>query len=340
MGAPRRRLAIPAAGLLAALAVALGALGATREAAAAPAPQVDCANYGRMLTPGSVASRAMASYCGLTPATVAAGPTPVVHDAGPELAALEDEIREAVAGYWLDGNYAVAVTDLQTGETIEVNGNQRQLAGCSINFFVMLQTMIERERGVLTAAQTDTLLRTTVHFSDPVTARQLYTLVGDGSLRDGVAATRDLVRALGLKGTVLDHAPLFLDAASLGASDNYLTATDANRALAQLWWGGVLPEAARDTLLDTMSDVKPGLNYLTAYGTGGTVSHKNGFFPVPAGGWWVDNDIGLVRFERDGVTYAYAISFLSERVHEKYGSLALFRPISELVWAYFDRTYP
>ncbi|MEZ4503989.1 MAG: serine hydrolase [Dehalococcoidia bacterium] len=341
MRAPGRRLAVPlAAALAAALALTLGTLGTSPEADAAPNPQVDCANFTSMLAPGSLAARTMASYCGVVPAVASAGPMPVIHEAGPDLAALEREIRSAVDDYWVDGNYAVAVTDLQTGETIEVNGNRRQLAGCSINFFVMLQTMIERERGALTAAETDTLLRTTVHFSDPVAARQLYTMIGDGSLRAGVKETRDLVRALGLKSTVLDHAPLFLDAASLGSSDNFLTAADANRALAQLWWGGVLPEASRDKLLDTMSDVKPGLNYLTGYGTGGVVSHKNGFFPVPAGGWWVDNDIGLVRFERDGVTYAYAISFLSERVPEKYGSLSLFRPISELVWDYFDRTYP
>jgi hypothetical protein len=62
-----------------------------------------------------------------------------------------------------------------------------------------------------------------------------------------------------------------------------------------------------------MTEVKVGLNYLTAYGPGVPVNHKNGFFPA-LDGWYVDNDIGIVRFERDGRQLAYAISFFSQRV--------------------------
>lgn len=336
---------LPFAILLAVAAASLAAvLGLVTAGAQGAEGAIDCSNYRAVFAAGTVEARHLDAYCGVTagppglPAST--GEAPVLREAAPGLQALEREIGERVAAYHLDGNYAVAVTDLQTGETIEVGGHRQQLAGCSINFFVMLQATIEQTQGRLTSDQIDTLVHTTVRYSDPAAARSLYELVGDGELLPGIRETRSLIGQLGLRDTQLDHAPLYLSAASVARADNFLTASDANQALAMLWWGQILPEQQRDALLDTMADVKPGLNYLTGYGTGGTVSHKNGFFPVPAGGWWVDNDIGIVRFERNGETYAYAISFLSERVHEKYGSLSLFRPISELVWDYFDRTYP
>jgi hypothetical protein len=341
VGLARLPLAL-AIGLLSILVAA--SIGVASAAAEDTDGTVTCANYRATFESGTVEARHMDAHCralfAAGPPTLPAGAAaPELAEPGPALAALEREIAERVEAYHLDGNYAVAVTDLQTGETIEVGGHRRQLAGCSINFFVMLQASIDEMRGQLTSSQIDSLLHTTVHYSDPVSARKLYELAGDGELLSGIRETRSLIWSLGLRDTRLDHAPLFISAASIARTDNHFSAADANRALAMLWWGQILPVAERDKLLDTMADVKPGLNYLTAYGTGGTVSHKNGFFPVPSGGWWVDNDIGIVRFEQDGETYAYAISFLSERVHEKYGSLSLFRPISELVWEYFDRTY-
>jgi hypothetical protein len=87
-----------------------------------------------------------------------------------------------------------------------------------------------------------------------------------------------------------------------------------------------------------MTDVKPGLNYLTAYGTGGTVSHKNGF--LPDGASWVDNDAGIVRFERGGVEIAYAITFLSEGVPTKYADIPLGQELSVMAWEHFATTYP
>ena len=47
-----------------------------------------------------------------------------------------------------------------------------------------------------------------------------------------------------------------------------------------------------------------------------------------------------MRFERGGVEYAYAISFFSDFVVEKYGDIPVAQEISQLAWAYFDQTYP
>jgi hypothetical protein len=138
---------------------------------------------------------------------------------------------------------------------------------------------------------------------------------------------------------VIDHPPSY-PVYSLGVStDNWITARDANAALAALYRGEILSDPRRVDLLERMTNVKDGLNYLTAYGTGGTVSHKNGFFPI-GDGTWVDNDVGIVRFERDGREYAYAISFLSDYVATKYGDIPLFQRLSRLAWDYFDAAYP
>ena len=94
----------------------------------------------------------------------------------------------------------------------------------------------------------------------------------------------------------------------------------------------------RDYLLDKMTGVKPGLQYLIPAGVSyGTVSHKNGFSWVPSG--WIDNDIGIVMFDSGGVTYAYAISFYTQDVPTKYDDIPLGQAVSSMVWQYFANRY-
>jgi hypothetical protein len=53
----------------------------------------------------------------------------------------------------------------------------------------------------------------------------------------------------------------------------------------------------------------------------------------------VDNDIGIVIFERNGVRYAYAISFFTQNVPSKYADIPLGQAVSRLVWQYFQAKY-
>ena len=343
---------------LALVAALLGSQLAFPSATSAQQPRVDCDNYLEVFERTSVEARHIASVCGddLEPpeqATPAPSPSPVPGDdprsgstapggsadLDAAFAALEGEIQERVDAYEVPGEYAIAVTDLQTGEAISIHGDRLQLAGCSINIFAVLQATLDAQRGVYPESRVGELIQTTVHFSSATHARDLYRIAGNGDTLAGVREARELVGALGLTRTVLDHAPGYYASGSLANRNNYMTAREANSALAQLWAGEVLTPEWRDYLLAKMGNIKPGLNYLTAYGIGGVSSHKNGFFPAASGDWWVDNDIGIVQFERGGQTYAYAISFFSQRVPVKYGSLSLFQPISELVWAYFDAKY-
>jgi hypothetical protein len=117
-----------------------------------------------------------------------------------------------------------------------------------------------------------------------------------------------------------------------------LTANETNRALTAVYEARVLEPAWRDYLLGKMMGVKPGLQYLIPAGVGGgVVAHKNGFFAEYSG--WVDNDAGIVLFDRGGRRYAYAISFFTESVPYKYADIPLGQTVSSLVWQYFSSRY-
>lgn len=253
------------------------------------------------------------------------------------------------------GQYAFAVTDLQTGETVGINLNQAHYTGCTVSFFALLQGTIDVQNGDLAEPDVGELISKTVWSSSAYSARELYGLVGsiaperdwtsehfreDGSdVVSGVGRVADLIKQLELHETILDHPPAY-GSESLGvSSNNWTTVTDMNHALAAFYGGDLLTEEWRDYLLDKMTAVKPGLNYLTSIGPNVPVSHKNGFFPTSAG-WYVDNDIGIVRFERDGEQYAYAISFYSQRVPNKYDDLPLGQALSVATWNFFQQRYP
>lgn len=325
------------------LALGVGAFVASPARASAEEPRVDCGNYREHFAPGSVVARRFAEVCGDDVERPAPAPAPVPTPPparNVEFEQLRATIAERIAGYRIAGQYAVAVTDLQTGEAMSVGGDRLQLAGCSINFFVLMQAALDVQRGRYPEARVGDLIQNTAYYSSATRGLDLYAVVGNGDAFAGIRTVRGLIASMGLGRTVLDHAPGYISTGSVARSDNYMTADESNRALAKLWAGSVLAPEWRDYLLAKMGNIKPGLNYLTAYGIGGVSSHKNGFFPVPSGGSsWVDNDIGIVRFERSGVTRAYAISFFSQQVTQKYGSLGLFQPISELVWEYFNRKY-
>jgi hypothetical protein len=251
---------------------------------------------------------------------------------------LQERMAGAIAAYGVPGRYAIAVTDLQAGHTIGVNAGRSHYSGCVMNLFVILSVYRDLEAGLYAPELVDHLVAETLWSSNASTALLLYGITGGGDTVAGVAKVGALLRELGLEEMLIDHPPAF-GQYSLGIDpDNWLTAEAMNRALAALYHGTALSEPWRGRLLEAMTKVKPGLNYLTAYGAGGVVSHKNGFFPYERG--FVDNDAGIVRFERGGTEYAYAITFLSEDVPWKYGDIALGQQLSKMAWAYFDAAYP
>ncbi|OAI42163.1 hypothetical protein AYO38_03195 [bacterium SCGC AG-212-C10] len=266
--------------------------------------------------------------------------SPIEPQPGAGMLELQATLREMRDSYPEDGHFSIAVTDLQTGEMISVSGDRLQLSGCVMNYFVLLQTVRDIQEGRLDFDDDiDWMIRYTIEHSDAATAQELFAIAGDGDPVRGVARVSALIHEdLGLDDVVIDHPPAFGDDTVGVDNDNWVTAREMNRAMAQLYHGQSLDEEWTAYLLDAMTGVYYGLNYLIAYGNDGVTSHKNGFFPYEHG--YVDNDTGIVRFERNGREYAYAVTFLSEGVGELYADIWLGRAMMEEIWAYFDATYP
>jgi len=257
---------------------------------------------------------------------------------GQDMLDLQAAMQAAVDAYWVPGVYAVAVTDLQTGETVSVRGRERQLSGCSMNLFVLYQVAADVAAGLYPLETVDTLVRATTWSSNAKTARDLFLVVGQGDGVEGVKRVQALIASLELQDVLIDHPPAFHEH-SLGIDfNNYVTAESMNRALAALWAGEVVNGEMRDYLLNVLVEVKPGLNYLTAVVPEGTVSHKNGFFLGSNG--YVDNDVGIVRLQRGDKEYAYAVSFLSEQVPSEYGDVHLGQQLGALAYEVMAARYP
>lgn len=253
------------------------------------------------------------------------------------MAALQTELQRLVNATKVGGDYAVAVTDLQTGDTISVNGDRPHLAACSVNLFVLMQAMLDLQSGRVREEQVGTLMARTIFASNAVTAYSLYGVLGDGDVLRGVRRVTTLINRLGMKDTILDHPPGFARP-SVGINpNNWTTALDMNRGLKAIWDGPILETKWRDDFLERLVKVKPGLNYLTAV-VPGEVSHKNGFFQA-SDRTYVDNDSAIVRFTHEGREYAYAITFLSQWVPTKYADVPLGQSLAMTTWAFFQDRY-
>jgi beta-lactamase family protein len=255
----------------------------------------------------------------------------------PDMLGLRDEIAAAVADSPI--NTAVAITDLRTGETVDVNGSQPRLPGCTINLFALFQAVSDLEVGAYLESSVGDTIGQTINRSDPILARGLTRdFVGGGDLVRGMSRVNNFMHGLGMTSTFMDHAPAFPEESYLGMRDNSITALDSNRGLQALWGDRVLNPWWRVYFLDKMTLVKPGLNYLIPAGVSAsaTVSHKNGFLWSEG---WADNDIGIVWFERGGQRYGYAISFFTQAVPQKYDDIPLGQQISSLAYQWFVGRY-
>jgi hypothetical protein len=235
-------------------------------------------------------------------------------------------------------NVAVAITDLQTGETVDVNGHDVRLPGCTINLFALFATVQTLQAGRYAEPVAGDLIGQTINRSDPITARRLMKdWVGEGNLYLGMTRTQDMMRSLGMNDTLLDHPPAFPHESMFGGINNRITARDANRGLEALWNGQVVSDGWRDYMLQKMTLVKPGLQYIIGSSGGGAVrSHKNGFLWEQG---WADNDIGIVWFNRGGQRYGYAISFYSQNLRGKYDAIPIAQTVAAQAYAWFVGRY-
>ncbi|MEO6397364.1 MAG: serine hydrolase [Tepidiformaceae bacterium] len=259
--------------------------------------------------------------------------------APPEMATLRTSLQSAINRFPVSGAYAIAVTDLQTGKSVDVKGDSYQLSGCIMNIFVLVSALLDVQQGAYSLDDVSQTIAATIWSSNTVTARTLYRKTGGNNLAAGVRKVGRLINErMGMVNTLIDHPPGY-PAETLGRDpNNWISANDTNRGLVALWNGTILHDPYRVYLLDALVEVSPTLNYLLAYNPHGRVSHKNGWLFEDGG--WVDNDAGIVRFVKDGKEYAYAITFMSQDVDQFKAEVPLGQQLARITWDWFNANYP
>ena len=258
--------------------------------------------------------------------------------AGPDMAMVERRAQLIVreSGY----NITVSITDLNTGVTAAVGGDAIRYPGCTLNMLVLASVVRDVQQGAYPLEQVDDAILYTIRNSSAERARDLLMLTGGGTVAGGVAKMNAFAKELGMVNILFDHAPQFEDDYSAFGRANVTTANEMNHFLGLLWGAKFLSPEWSQYLLEKMTHVKPGLNYLIQAGVpanaAAVVGHKNGYFQTYAGDW-VDNDVGVVWSTDPANPYAYAISLYMHDLPEQFGpEIFTGQRLSSLAWNWFD----
>jgi hypothetical protein len=258
--------------------------------------------------------------------------------ASPEMLSLRDQLADQIQAYReVTGGIevAIAVTDLQTGGTISVDGNAPHKTGCAINMFALLAVVGEFEAGRADPQSVAYNIRVGIGGSYPPEVRRFLDAVFPSYL-DAVARVQEMMRSWGMVLSEFHQVPFY----PTGTGINRLTALEVNMVLAKLYRGELFnPEWTAYTLA-RLREISPGLNYILPgqLPWSATVAHKIGYYWDGDG--WVNNDVGIVTFTgQDGKEKAYAISYLSQKARTEYTGYSFGARLSGIVWDWFEAKY-
>lgn len=276
------------------------------------------------------------------PTAPAAQPTP--EPTPPPSAGLE-ELRGQLAGLidsWA-GEHAVSVTDLQTGQTIAVNGDSPKLAACTVKIAIMMAVAQDIEAGRYSEGDVATLVQAAMGPSYTPPARELLQIVGDGDIGAGIRRVNEIMWSLGATKSILTHPPGYYweeygYATSHGTSENRLTTDDLNLILSKLYRGEALSPWATEYVLKSMTIAPDWMDtpLRSSLPAGARLYHKIGQLYEPENTW---NDAGIVVFERGGQRYAYAISYLGSYGPTWQDAYTHETTLANLTWQHFNATY-
>ncbi|HEY0733858.1 MAG TPA: serine hydrolase [Herpetosiphonaceae bacterium] len=276
------------------------------------------------------------------PTAPAADPTP--EPTPPPSAGLE-ELHRQLAGLidgWA-GEHAVSVTDLQTGQTIAVNGDSPKLAACTVKIVIMMAVAQDIEAGRYSEADVASLVQAAMGPSYTPPARELLQIVGDGDIGAGIRRVNEIMWSLGATKSILTHPPGYYweeygYATSHGTSENRLTTDDLNLILSKLYRGEALSPWATDYVLKSMTIAPDWMDtpLRSSLPAGARLYHKIGQLYEPENAW---NDAGVVVFERGGQSYAYAISYLGSYGATWQDSYTHETTLANVTWQHFSATY-
>ena len=249
---------------------------------------------------------------------------------------LQTEMNSLI-GSWA-GQNAVSVTDLQTGQTISVNGSRPQLAACTIKIPIMMVLAQDIEAGHYTAAEVEPYVLSAMGPSNTPPARELISYIGGGDIGVGINRINELMQTIGMVHSVIAHPPGYSWESYGYGDENLLTSDDLNLLLTKLYRGEALSPWATSYVLWSMSLAPDWVNQSLGGPLPDDVQlyHKFGQLYEPENTW---NDGGVAVFQRNGRTYAYVISYLGsygESWQEAYDHA--YR-VSAAAWSYFNLAY-
>src|SRR3990170_1199312 len=259
-------------------------------------------------------------------------------NASPQFLALRDALASEIAEYQVQVgsiDVAVAVTDLQTAETISVGGNDVHKTGCTINLFALLATVGEFEAGRGDPASVAYNIRVGIGGSYPPQVKQFLQKVFP-SYEAGVARAQEMMRSWGMVVSEFHQVPYY----PTGTQINALTAVETNLALTKLYRGEMFSPEWTTYTLAKLREVNAGLNYILPgrLPSSASVAHKIGYYSDRDG--WVNNDAGIVTFTgSDGQQKAYAITYLSQKARTEYTGYSFGARLSRIAWDWFEATY-
>lgn len=253
----------------------------------------------------------------------------------PEFSLLQIALKQQIDAYAASTGTeaAIAVTDLQTGQTLSVRGNVAQRTGCTINMYALLAITSEFQAGRADPAAVAGLVKIGIGSSYPPDVRAFLDTVF-GNYHVGDQRARELRASWGMTASLFDHVPYY----ATGPQNNLLTALESNLAWTKLAQGDLFDPQWTAYALGKLRDIKPGLNYIVPgqLPAEATVAHKIGYYDDTDG--WVVADAGLVTFaDSAGQQRAYVITYLSQQDSTEYAGYSFGAKLSRMVW---DWMYP
>ncbi len=287
-------------------------------------------------------SQAVTGRSGTPPGAAATTLVPPSLDSVARIAATStwDGLRSelsALVSSW-DGQNAVSVTDLQTGQTISINGSRPQLAACTIKIPIMMVLAQDIEAGHYTAAEVEPYVLSAMGPSNTPPARELISYIGGGDIGVGINRINEMMQTIGMVHSVIAHPPGYSWENYGYGDENLLTTDDLNLLVSKLYRGQALSPWATNYVLWSMSLAPDWVNA----SLGGplpsdvTLYHKFGQLYDPENTW---NDGGVAVFERNGTTYAYAISYLGSYGDSWQSAYQHAYDASAAAWSYFNTVY-
>ena len=252
---------------------------------------------------------------------------------------LRDQLEASIAAYngQVGGiEVAIAVTDLQTGETISVEGNRAQRTGCTINMFALLAITKAFEAGQGDPSWVTYSVESGIGGSFPPDVKNFLTTVY-GNYDAGLQAARQMMADWGMEVADFDHVPYY---GTEPYKPNILTALETNDVLTRLWRRELFTPEWTDYAIGVLRNIRYYVNYILPgqLPPAATVAHKIGYYWDYDG--WVNNDAGIVTFTgADGQEKAYAITYMSQKARTEQIGYSFGAKLSRDVWDWFAVKY-